>query len=136
MNPNFLQQPDVNMNAVLVFMGKEYDVHRFSTSFMQPTDDKGEPQAEVLGGKLLIELSQIPDDALLSWASNQWMRKDGEILFRNETGTPPLRISFKEAYCISIQQEMVINQGTKTTIVVSPKSVRLNEFTFESNWVD
>ncbi|KGN90416.1 hypothetical protein HQ45_03040 [Porphyromonas crevioricanis] len=136
MNQNFLQQPDGNINAVLSFMGKEYDVHQFSISFTQLTDGKGEPQTEVLGGKLLIGLSQIPDDALLLWASNQWMRKDGEVLFRNDTGTPPLRISFKEAYCISIQQEMVTNQGTRTSIIISPRSVRLNEFTFENSWID
>ena len=43
---------------------------------------KGELQAEVRGGKLLAVLSQIPDDNLLYWASNQWSRKDGEIAFR------------------------------------------------------
>ncbi len=135
MNLNFLQQPDGNVNAVLVFMGKEYDVCQFSTSFMQLTDDKGEPQTEVRGGQLLVVLSQIPDEALLYWASNQWTRKDGEIIFRNETGTPPLRIRFKEAYCVKLEQEFDgVGKGSKTIMLISPQSIQMNEYTLDNEW--
>lgn len=136
MNFNLIQpQPDGNLTAVLVFMGKTYNLCQFSTTFEQPSDEKGEPQAEVRGGKLLVVLSQIPDDNLSYWASNQWSRKDGEIAFRNETGTPPLRITFKEAYCIGLTQE--INQGVKTSLLISLKSIQINGVsTLNNNWVD
>ena len=130
-----LIQPDGNLTAVLVFMGKTYNLCQFSTTFEQSTDEKGEPQAEVRGGKLLAVLSQIPDDNLLYWASNQWSRKDGEIAFRNETGTPTLRITFKEAYCIGLVQE--INQGVKTSLLISPKSIQINgASTLYNDWID
>ena len=130
-----LIQPDGNLTAVLVFMGKTYNLCQFSTTFEQSTDEKGEPQAEVRGGKLLAVLSQIPDDNLLYWASNQWSRKDGESAFRNETGTPPLRITFKEAYCIGLVQE--INQGVKTSLLISPKSIQINgASTLYNDWID
>ncbi|WP_373811209.1 type VI secretion system tube protein TssD [Porphyromonas macacae] len=131
-----LSQPDGNVSAVLVLMGKEYDVCQFNTSFMQETDEKGEPQSEVHGGCLLVVLSQVPDNALLQWASSQWQRKDGEIVFRNETGTPPLRIAFTEAYCVGLQQETAIDRGARTALTISPRSVRLNEFTMENSWTD
>lgn len=135
MNMN-LQQPDGNITAVMQFAGNTYNLSQFSISFSQSIDKKGEPQAEVRGGKVLLVLSQVPDNALLQWASSQWARKDGEVIFRNETGTPPLRIIFKGAYCTHLETVAEANSGGFTTIEISSPQIDMNGYVHENDWKD
>lgn len=130
-----LKHPDGNISAFLSFLGTTYQLSQVKISFRQSTDKKGEPQAEIQGGVFLIVLSQVPDDNLLYWASNQWARKDGEVVFRNETGTPPLRIIFRNAYCVKMEQEFQnIGGGAKTIMVVSAETLRINDVLLENEW--
>ena len=135
MNLDFLSsQPDGNISAELHFMGKTYVVSRFLTSLSQPTDEKGEPQMEVQGGLLAISLSQAPDNVLLQWAYSRWSRKNGELVFKNETGTPPLRIGFVDAACVDFSQKSSSEKGIVTTMVVSPHSVSFNGVVLDKEW--
>ncbi|AEW21198.1 hypothetical protein BFO_3230 [Tannerella forsythia 92A2] len=46
-----------------------------------------------------------------------------------------MRITFKEAYCIGLVQE--INQGVKTSLLISPKSIQINgASTLYNDWID
>lgn len=129
-------QPDGNISAELSMLGKVYSLSEFSTAFEQPTDVDAEPEGEVRGGVLNLVLSQVPDDFLLQWAASRWMRKGGEILFKNQTGTPPLRISFAEAACVSLQQHSISGKGVHTALVISAKEISFNNVLFESGWVE
>ena len=128
------EQPDGNISAELHFMGKTYELSGFCTSFAQPIDEKGEPLTEVKGGILNLTLSQAPDNLLSQWAVSQWSRKSGEVVFKNETGTPPLRIKFVEAACVGLSQENVAGKGIETKLVVSSKSVSFNAVILEKEW--
>ena len=129
-----LAQPDGNISAELHFMGKTYVVSELITSLNQPEDEKGEPQMEVQGGLLTISLSQAPDNVLLQWAYSRWSRKNGELVFKNETGTPPLRIGFVDAACVDFSQKSSFEKGIVTTMVVSPHSVSFNGVVLDKEW--
>lgn len=133
--PDFAQ-PDGNVSAELSLLGKTYSISEFSTTFDQPTDSVGEPEGEVRGGKLELTLSQLPDDFLLQWAMSRWMRKSGEVIFKNQTGTSPLRISFVEASCVKLRQKTVDGGGAHTALVVSAKEILFNGVLLESGWVE
>ena len=96
---------DVNIIAELHLDGKVYELERFSTELRQTISDKNmEPKGEVGGGVLNLTMVQVPDNGLLAWAASKHIRKSGEIVFKNETTTPPLRIQFQEAACINFLQ--------------------------------
>lgn len=129
-------QPDGNVSADLSLMGKKYSLSAFSTSFSQPVNENGEPEGEVRGANLKLTLSQLPDDLLLQWAMSRWMRKNGEVVFKNQTGTPPLRISFVEAACVSFCQETNTGKGSFVSMLISAKKISFNGILLESGWVE
>lgn len=129
-------QPDGNVFAELHFMGKIYPIAAFSTSLMQQVDNRGEPQFEVKGAKLNLTLSQLPDELLLQWATSRWMRKSGEVVFKNQTGTAPLRIAFVEAACVYLKQRVNMGKGTYASLLVSAKEISFNGILLESGWIE
>lgn len=125
-------QPDVNLEVVLIFNEKEYQLEQFNMNFSQAVDHKGEPQSEVLGGTLLLKILQFPDDELLYWASNQWLKKTGEIIFRNKSGSAPMKVKFENAYCVEMHQN--VNDGVETLFVISAQTLSVNEETHYNKW--
>ncbi|MDO4230155.1 MAG: type VI secretion system tube protein TssD [Capnocytophaga sp.] len=131
-----LFQPDANLEVYLILKGKEYQLKQFNISFFQATDVKGEPQSEVRGGKFTISVPELPDAQLLYWATNQWAKRDGEIVFRNKTSSAPLKIKFENAYCIDMSQRTNVSQGVVTSYVISAESLQLNEVNFDNQWTE
>ncbi|MBO7636596.1 MAG: hypothetical protein J6S89_08460 [Paludibacteraceae bacterium] len=131
---SIFSQPDGNVLAEMTFQGKTYSIADFSTSFSQNIDMKGEPQGEVHGAILAVTLHIIPDKALIQWAANKWGLKSGEIVFKNETGTAPLKISFTDAACIKLSQYTEVGFGVRTQIVISPKEVSFNDVPLSNGW--
>lgn len=125
-------QPDVNVEVVLIFQDKEYELEQFNLQFSQAIDYKGEPQSEVWGGTLLLKLLQFPDDWLLYWASNQWLKKNGEIVFRNQSSSAPLKVEFTNAYCLEMHQNVGV--GVETLLVISAEKIAINKEIYDNNW--
>lgn len=127
--------PDVNIIAELHLDGKVYELERFSTELRQTISDRNmEPKDEVSGGTIVVTMVQVPDNALLSWAASKYIRKSGEIVFKNETTTPPLRIQFEEAACINFLQNCGVGVGSYITLTISPKTVNFNDISLEHSW--
>ncbi|GET47109.1 type VI secretion system tube protein TssD [Capnocytophaga felis] len=96
------------------------------------SDIKGEPQSEIWGGTILLKLLQFPDAILSYWATSQYLKKDGEIVFRNSSASSPLKVKFSNAYCLEMHQN--INQGVETVLVISAESLIINGQTYDSKW--
>ena len=79
-------------------------------------------------------MSELPDTQLLYWATNQWAKRDGEIVFRNKTSSAPLKIKFTNAYCIDMSQRTNASQGVITSYVISAENVHLNDILFDNQW--
>lgn len=129
-----LFQPDANLEVFLILKEREYQLKQFDMSFFQLTDIKGEPQAEVNGGKFTIAIAELPDEQLLYWVTNQWIKRDGEIVFRNKTTSAPLKISFKNAYCVNLQQTISNSIGVSTSFVISSEELYINDNLFDNGW--
>ena len=126
---------DVNIIAELHLDGKVYELERFSTELRQTISDKNmEPKGEVGGGTLTLTMVQVPDNGLLAWAASKYIRKSGEIVFKNETTTPPLRIQFQEAACINFLQNCGVGAGSYISLTISPKIVNFNDISLEHTW--
>lgn len=128
---------DSEITVTFWVMGQTYEVFQFNLGFTQPTDEKGEPQAEIRGGRLMITLGQTVSDEIYNWAMNRWMQKDGEVIFSKETGSSPLKISFKRGYCVHFERVIdCTGGGLKTSLLISPEEISLNGFTMNNNWVE
>ncbi|ATA67513.1 type VI secretion system needle protein Hcp [Capnocytophaga cynodegmi] len=125
-------QPDANLKVVLIFQGKEYELEQFNLQLSQDVDYKGEPQSEVFGGTIVLKLLQFPDNILSYWATNQFLKKEGEIVFRNGSSSSPLKVKFSNAYCLEMHQN--INQGVETILVISAESLLINGQPYHNNW--
>lgn len=126
---------DANVFVELQLSGKTYEVERFSTSLRQDTSVKNlEPKSEVEGGVLEITLVQVPDNALLQWAASKWIRKDGEVVFKNESATPVMRVSFKEGACVNFSQSCSQGIGSCVVLTISAKEITINGFVLAKNW--
>lgn len=129
-----LFQPDANLEVFLILNGKEYELSQFNCDFIQHTDIKGEPQSEIKGGKLIVTIEQFPDNQIFYWAINQWSKRNGEVVFRNKTASAPLKISFKNAYCVNLQQTISNSIGVSTSFVISSEELYLNDNLFDNGW--
>jgi len=128
-------QPLAHITAKLQLDGNIYEVEHFNINFTQPTDHKGQPQHEIKGGQLTINISQAADDSLYTWAKKATLQKSGSILFQTDVGVTVLNIGFLNAYCINLSREMNAYTGTNTSIVISPEKVNLNGIEHDNFWV-
>ncbi|MDR0700194.1 MAG: hypothetical protein LBG28_13425, partial [Tannerella sp.] len=76
--------PLAHIEAIFIFGGEKYNVEQFNVEFTQPRDYKGQPQHEIRGGQIMLNFTQIADDAIYLWAKTSTLRKDGKILFQTD----------------------------------------------------
>lgn len=129
-----LNLPFAHIVAKFILDGKKYDIETFKIKFSQPIDYKGQPQHEVKGGELMIVLTQAADNNLYLWAKTATSLKNGEILFQTDLGITILRISFINAYCITLARNINATTGTKTSLVIAPEKVKLNNVEHDNFW--
>lgn len=131
-----LPQPDANVTAFLVLDSKEYELSYFKVGFIQPTDHKGEPQHEVLGGQLCVTLTQLIEEDIFKWAVQSEERKSGVVEFRLPTSSSPMRVEFNNAYCVNFNQKMspMDKTGVETTLVLSAEEVIMNGIDLNKFW--
>ena len=129
-----LPQIDANLTAWFILDGREYEMNQFNITFGQSVDHKGQPQDEVRGGRILISLNQTVPDSIYKWAMKS-IGKDGEIVFRSNTISSPLRIFIKNAYCIGLNRNIVDGSGIQTDLWITPDELLINGISFDNHWV-
>lgn len=128
-------QVDSDLTVWLVLEGKEFELSDFSISFGQSVDHKGQPQDEVRGGQMKFTLTQTLPENIYKWAMIS-CAKDGEVVFRSKTTNAPLRVEFKNAYCVNFERIIVGGGGGLSThLTVSPDEVLVNGISFDNHWV-
>lgn len=129
-----LPQIDANLTAWFILDGQEYEMDQFNISFGQSVDHKGQPQDEVRGGRILVGLTQTLPDSIYKWAMKS-IGKEGEIVFRSNTASSPLRIEFKNAYCVNFMRAISDKGGVKSSLQISPDEILINGISFDNHWV-
>jgi hypothetical protein len=114
--------------------GRKYDVAQFNMVFTQATDDKGEPQNFVRGGKMLIVLKELVSENIHLWAIKSNILKEGEIVFSREGANAVLKVRFKNAYCIGFDRIIDAVGGIRTVLTISPEQVWLDDIEFYNRW--
>ncbi len=126
--------PLAHLEVIFSLDGKSYETEGFKIEFSQPVDYKKQPQHEIMGGQIMVTLSQIADDNLYLWAKTPTMRKSGSIFFKTDVGMTVLEIQFSNAYCIQMIRDTAVHIGTKTVLVISPESVSMNGIEHSNKW--
>lgn len=83
---------------------------------------------------VIVSIEQFPDAQIFYWATNQWIKRDGEIVFRNKTSSAPLKIKFTNAYCVNLQQMITSSTGVTTNFVISAEEIYINDNLLDNNW--
>lgn len=129
-----LLQPLAHITSKLTVDGVDYEVEHFNIKFRQSSDFKGQPQHEVKGGQVIIELTRVADDVLYEWAKNSVRRKDCVVVFENEYQGTVLRIQLFETYCIKLMCTVDVYKGAQTTLVFAPERVVVNDVLHTNYW--
>lgn len=130
-----LSLPFAHVIANFILDGKTYEIEQFKIGFSQPSDYKGQPQYEMKGGQIMINLAQAADDNLYLWAKKSTLLKNGTILFQTDMGITLLEISFINAYCINLTRNINAFTGTSTSLIIAPEQVSLNGEKHDNSWV-
>lgn len=135
----FFGKKEPTMVVHFFFGGKKYVVEEFDLDFVQDVNSKGKPDSPVYGGKLIVTISDIPDENINLWMMDCYQKQDGEFRFFTNEGKIQegalLHILFKDAYCIDYQKVMnPKGAGVLTTLVISPRYLRIGNEEFENNW--
>jgi hypothetical protein len=126
--------PNAHVISKFVLDGKSYEIDYFKIYFSQDIDFKGQPENEVRGGILKINLSQIADNNLYMWAKKSTQLKGGEVLFQTDLGVTVLRINFENAYCIELTRQINSMKGASSTLVISPEKISINGKEHTNYW--
>ena len=126
-------QIDSDIEVWFIFEGKEYEVNQFNIAFRQSVDYKGQPQEEVRGGRIILQLTQTLPDNIYRWAMTSCLRS-GSVEFRSKTSSAPLKVEFAEAFCLSFKRVVDSSGGVKTSITISPNEILINGLDFYNNW--
>jgi len=122
-----------------LFRGKTYILEEFDLDFKQDINDKNRPDGEVYGGLITLTISEPPGEWLTAWMMNSFEKHDGEFHFFINSEKimegAAMQLSFKDAYCISYQQTMnPKGAGLLTTLIISPRTVKIMNEEFENKW--
>jgi len=126
--------PLAHIVSKFVLDGKMYEVEDFKTSFSQAVNYNGQPEHEMLGGQLYIALHEGADDNLYLWAKKEDRLKSGAVLFQTDLGMTVLELNFTDAYCIHLERSANAYTGTVTTLILSPKEIRMNGVRLSNKW--
>ena len=132
---NFFPQIDSNVTVWLEVDGKEYEVSQFNISFGQSVDHKGQPQNETRGGRMLVTLTEALPENLYRWAMTSSSTKNGKVTFKSKTTSAPLKVEFKNAFCVNFARTVDAYTGLITNLIISPEEIVINGTTFDNRWV-
>lgn len=121
------------------FRGQIFILEEFDMEFRQETDEKNRPSGEVYGGFITVTVSEPPGEQLTEWMINPYERRDGEFRFlRNEGKIQEgalLHVLFRDAYCTEYHRTAhPQGAGLLTTLVISPRRIRIGKEEFENGW--
>jgi hypothetical protein len=132
-------QTDSNITAYFKLFDthKEYELASFNIEFIQPTDHKGEPQGEVMGGQITVAFSQALEEDFIDWAISYSKKRNGIIEFRVESASAPMKIEFVNGCCINFFQRMssIEKMGIETTLVISSEEIIVNGISLYKDWI-
>ncbi len=137
---NRIQRNGPGMVIKFYFMDKTYIVEDFDIHFKQDIDKyKNKADSLPYGGIMSVTLSEPPDHSINEWMMQTYMVRDGEIRFLSNKSkireSPLFSISFFDAYCIKYQKKIdAAEYGLLTTIVISPRLIKIGNEEFENNW--
>jgi hypothetical protein len=126
--------PLSHINAKFFLEGETFEVEHFDINFEQPTDFRGQPQQEIGGGQLTVNISQAATSNLYLWAKTSTLRKSGKVLFQTDLGMTVLEVEFENAYCINLSRQINAYTGTNTVMVISPEMVKMNGIEHNNFW--
>jgi hypothetical protein len=129
-----LLQPFAHIVAKFFLDGKEYEVATFKVGFTQEIDYKGQPQHETRGGQIVVKIAQAADENLYEWAKRSTLLKSGTIVFETEMSSPIIRLEFSDAYCVGLTRILDARYGTKTSIIISPEVIKINDIEHDNFW--
>ena len=127
--------PLSHINVKLTIDGETYEVEHFTINFEQPTDFRGQPQHEIGGGQMTVQISQIPSNNLYFWAKKSTLRKNGILLFQTDLGMTVMKVEFSNAYCINLTRQINAHTGTNTVLRISPEKIKINDVEHDNFWV-
>lgn len=135
-----ISRPSVQYGVVVKLKIKEqlYVLEEFDLNFDQPITAKGKPDGRPRGGIMTLVFTETLSSNINDWVEKEGAVQDGEIIFfpyKSKTDESALlSITFHDAYCIRYRKEINTKKGMLTTLVISPRSVKIGNEEFENIW--
>lgn len=99
------------------------------------TDQKGEPQNMVRGGKMHLMFKHTLPESIYTWALKPGIKKNGKVEFRTESTSSPFKVEFINGYCINFDREVdSVGGGLTSGLVISPDEITINGISFDNRW--
>lgn len=135
----FSSHKEPNIIVKFTFMDKTYIINEFEIGFGQELNSKGQPGGLPRGGIMTFTFTDTPDFYLNEWITRDDLLRDGIIRIlpnRHKIDEGALlTISFADAYCIQYEKKIrTLEGGVYTTIVVSPRYIKIGNEEFENKW--
>lgn len=135
----FFGKKEPSMIVSFQFKKKKYILEEFDMEFGQEVGSKSRPDSLPYGGRITITISEVPDESINSWMMNAYQKQDGEFRFLINDGMinqgAVLQIQFRDAYCIDYRKTLnPQGAGSLTTLVISPRYIRVGNEEFENRW--
>jgi hypothetical protein len=125
---------DTSVDAKLILNGTEYEIDRFNIRFQKAFDFKGEPQQEVKGGIMSMEINHVVDKQINEWMFNQSVKHSGEVTFASfsRIATPVITIEFTNGRCFRYSK-IISHSSASYSIFVTAEEIKINGIDHSNN---
>jgi len=133
-------KPSIQYGVIVKLKIKDeiYIVEEFDLNFDQPVTAKGKRDGRPRGGIMTLVFSETLSDRINNWMQKEGATQNGEVIFypyKSKTDESALlNIIFCDAFCIHYKKEIDSRKGLMTTLVVSPRSIKIGNEEFENIW--
>ena len=135
----FFGKKEAKVIVKFFFRGQTFILEEFDIEFCRETDEKNRPSGKMYGGLVTVTIGEPPGELLTEWMMNPHERRDGEFRFLRNEGKivegAVLHVVFRDACCTEYHKAAhPRGAGLLTTLVISPRLIRVGNEEFENDW--
>jgi len=115
------------------------EVVRYGHGFVQGIDQTGQPNTEVHGSMIGVQIVSTAEAELTKWMLDPFGRRSGRVVFkRNDQDSTFVETIFEDAYCISYRESLrpgsTHENSSLVNLYLSPKQVTIRGLVHKASW--
>jgi hypothetical protein len=134
----FLRLGELADSSILGLIHDANELVHCSYSLHQGVDHKGQAQADVSIGEIILLYDGLPTQEIINWAISSVSFQDGALVLCDTDNAPVNKVFFKDGACVGMSINY-ISEGTSpvlTQLIIHPREISFGDIAISKSWLN